>query len=542
MNTPGGRCLPVSSPPTRAEPARLRRIGLGCILGCLLLHSLGIFWALPSPYDASPDALPVLRTLYTVDSYLTGRAAADKYPQAHHLLVGTVQKLCSCVLLSSDEREGVDRLVDRFADRQRSGEASSFARDLLSEGHDLAGPLSRLVIVGRAVTIALMAVLLIALHSIVARCISPRVAPWSVLAVGLEPGFVHYAATVNVDVPYVAWFVLALHATLSAARGRRGSAALAGAFSGLSVATKDQAAGLLPGLLFLFLLRCRGRKSIGRGRALVAAAGGFIVVYALTSGALDVSAYREHLRFVFGEGLDPYRSGGLLTRLVDIPRMFWVAAGPVASLLVLMGLPSWLRLRRAAGLLLPPLLYLFVFVLPAGYVYPRFTLPLALVAAFSGGAFLSAILRRVRRRAPRWVAVLVIAAYVLAPLPQALEVVRLKWTDPRSKVAAELESQRGAEEKVALLLLPFLAAPAPLPRPPFHVLSGLEELLRRSEEFEWLIYAQHFPPGAPLRHPFAVGDVQNGFRVVRVFEPDRSSSFARHVEIQPLLVLLRRAE
>jgi hypothetical protein len=208
------------------------------------------------------------------------------------------------------------------------------------------------------------------------------------LCAGLFLPFVFYAKTANLEAPYLFWTALALVFMVEAgSTGRLRSWIGAGASAALAVATKDHAYGLfvLP-FLALAWTHVRARRPVGRVLSGVAAG---IVAFALAHNVVfNPRGFEGHVAMVTGPASQPFRmfdysaAGQLGLVVMSAQALFWMvgaagvialACGAVAMSSRAATLPLWL--------LLAPLSCYLTFLVPVGYVYDRFLLPVTLACS-----------------------------------------------------------------------------------------------------------------------------------------------------------------
>lgn len=524
---------------------------------CTPFFLAGLRWGLPSAYQVAPDALPPLRSLRTATNWPLRGPGPDKYPEGYHLLVGSLQRLGAPFLLSEEDRERLDQIATGMQRRSEAGEEVVYGREVLQEGATLQGPLSRLTLLGRSLTIV-MALALVALVYLAAEKLSGLLEAFlAALLFGLSPAVIHYAATLNVDIPYLCWLAASLVlAQRTARRPTRASAAALGVALALSAATKDQAIGAFPGIALLLLAWSPGRAS-PRERlrrlpcgALVIA---FVAAYALTSGLLHPADYARHLRFLFGEGSRSYREfpltlTGLLGYASHLSTLLVRAGGLLPALLGGAALVfALLRPRRRVMLVLAVgASYVLLFLAPIGYAYPRFLLPVLVAICVASAGLFRAAVHLVPARARCAVRGLLVVAVLGMQLPGAVSFAAYKLADPRPRAMAELAGLRRPGERVLVSPAPYFAVPYPLPPPPIEVegfsLVGAEERMQSADPPEWWVVSLFESGGGTTLGRVQVGQRFGRFEVVRVYGPDGGSPLGQSLEIQPLVLLLRAAD
>ena len=291
-------------------------------------------------------------------------------------------------------------------------------------------------VVSRAVSV-LMAVLTVVAAALIAEAtIGRRRTAAAAAFVVSVPMFVFYAKTANVDMPYVFWVVIALLFFVRAMQTRSvRDHALLGAAVACAVATKDQAYGFWPGTA-LVLLWCAWRDTpvewplrrraiaIACDRRLWAGLGVFAVLYMLLSGVIwNLQGARDHFELIVG-GSQPFRMfprtvGGLLALATATLTVATAALGPVLVALAVVGLAIALVNReqyRVLLLLLVPIAsYFITFIVIVGYVYDRFLLAPAVVAALFAAVGFDAGLARIRNSHLRAMAASLVIAFALLP-------------------------------------------------------------------------------------------------------------------------------
>jgi len=246
------------------------------------------------------------------------------------------------------------------------------------------GSVGTLILAARLLTVALA--LAVAWLAVRERWSDAPRARWLVpLLLAGSPAFAFYSRTTNVDLHYLFFLALAFHCA-----GRDGgwrTRALAGAAAALAVCCKEQSAPLAA-----VAAAAAGWSALSapvpraqRLRNLAAVAIGALAAYALAWGLpFNTSGWLAHHRFLFeqaryarefaaspaGYAQLALRTGALLPLALGWP----ILAG---ALLAVARPAAW---RGLGARVLGQLLYAAGFLAVVGYVYPRFLLPVLLLA------------------------------------------------------------------------------------------------------------------------------------------------------------------
>jgi hypothetical protein len=221
------------------------------------------------------------------------------------------------------------------------------------------------------------------------RLLGRRYGWLTALCAGLLLPFVFYAKTANLEAPYLFWTAIALAFLVDVHQTGRTRAWISGAVAAaLAVTTKDQAYGLfvLPFayLAWTHLGAARGPKPVALG----VLAG--IATFALVHNVLfNAAGFTAHVETVVGPASQPFRMvESTLAGQIDLARvvaglLLWMfgAAGLIAAALGAAAFTRRSSPRLPVWLLLAPVSYYVTFVIPAGYAYDRFLLPVALAGA-----------------------------------------------------------------------------------------------------------------------------------------------------------------
>ena len=252
-----------------------------------------------------------------------------------------------------------------------------------------------------------------------------------------SPVFVYYSRTANVDMHYFAWLALGFFLV---ERASSGPAAMAGAVAAAvaAVCSKEQSAPFAAVIVLAALRRAwrwepRPRLQAISGMAL-AMAGAYAAAWMLP---FNLQGWRAHHHFIFNvaryDRAYPLTAEGfrdLGSRLIELMpvTLGWPVIYGLALVILLR--PSWRGLEARA---IACAIYLIGFIGPIGYVYPRFLLPLLLLAIPLAARGWNAAFERVTS-ASGW-PVAIAAAMVLLALSGGPNLTVTQLTDPRIAVS-----------------------------------------------------------------------------------------------------------
>jgi len=445
-------------------------------VACALIWLVVCAWCVRLP-DLRPEIAeldgvhPVRAAQALRDAYRPGHGFLDKYPPLGAFVMGLAGELVDPGLLGALP-VAPEALAD---DPPRRREVLWPLRDRIARRLDAQRLLSGLAM---AAAVALVGVL--AARATVRHGGGPRAARAAGLAAAAMFGAAYpvlvYGATTNVD-------ALALAAALAAVeRLLAGRAVTAGVLLGAAVATKDPAYAIAPALLAAAWLPDPRPQDAGHDPAgghdhdhdvhdHLGGVGGLVVpepetgarrrVLAVLLGAaasylvfggvlVNSSTVVDHARYLLAGGVEsvPTRidHGDPVQwlRLVDYVRR--LLAGVVVpawagTLVVLAGLFGLARMdRRARALLLGAAIGpVLVFVLPVGFVYPRFLLPSWAMVAVGAGVLVSWAAQLARARGRPRLALAALALPVLVVAGEARTWPSLHGPDARGVATARLE-------------------------------------------------------------------------------------------------------
>lgn len=266
---------------------------------------------------------------------------------------------------------------------------------------------------GRFVSVLMGTGIILIVYLISLRFFSRRTSLMTASFLAFNPSFVYYAKITNMDVPYLFWFSLSLIFYIAILKNHRlRDYLLFTVMAVFAVCTKDQAYGLyllspLPILISLIHEYRASQTPVWRHlitdkRILLSLLTGIVLFFLIHNVILNPEGFIDHVRRITGPGVVTFRE--YPNTLAGQARMFLKA---IRHMVFLMGWP--LFVGCGAGLVLtairknrpPALLFLIImmfsyyitFIMPIGYHYVRFFLPLCLVFGFYGGNALEFIFR-----------------------------------------------------------------------------------------------------------------------------------------------------
>jgi Dolichyl-phosphate-mannose-protein mannosyltransferase len=326
-----------------------------------LLFAVGIWWGWPALW--APDELDPPAILNAIGERFAN-GWFDKYPPLHYYLVSLVY---APVLVAG-----------------RLGWLHVDSEPVLALLFLQARFLTLVMAVGTLAGIALLA----------ARTLGRAYAWPAALCTGAFLPFVFYAKTVNVDAPYVFWFVISCLFLVEAHRTARVRDCVGfGLTAAAAITTKDQAYALyvLPALHLAWRI---GRSRQGLVALLAGTIAGLAALAAIYNVLFNYVGFRDHVDLVVGPASAGYRmfpmtaAGEWALAKVTAGQFVWTIGWP-GALLLLIGLVPRSRTQAEPSvpvwIFLSALSYYLTLIAIIGYVYDRFLLPvttlLALVAA-----------------------------------------------------------------------------------------------------------------------------------------------------------------
>ncbi len=481
----------MASEPTEASLLRDRKSFRLILLLSIVLNLTALWWGLPAHSTWAADEIEPTRVLGGLARGFSG-GWYEKYPPFHYYLLTAAYS--PALLLDKLGVLDIRRL----------------------SGYTL------LIVIGRLLSVAMAAGGIVLVYKCGREMLDRRAALLASLIAALIVPLVYYAKMVNLDVPYLFWFLASLYFFLRLlSSGRARDYLLFALTAALAVGTKDQAAALYgPAPFLLFWATRRGDRRSGRKRpwfrtlldprhvlAAAAAAAVFLLVHNML---FNWSGFRDHLRLVFGPGWLGYQmvpasaAGQWHLFVLTVRELGFCLTWPLL-LAGAVGIGLALRERpRNSGLLALSffgLSYYVFYIATIRYNYDRFNLPICVLLCFFGGKALSAALAGRPARLPKF---LVVAGFAFAFVcASSVDLVMLKdgryfverWmkenipADARIGVPAPFEYLPRLEGARHRLLTPYLPEFREKPKPDFVIFSTIHSGRLASDTPESRFYA-----------------------------------------------------
>jgi hypothetical protein len=386
---------------------------------------------------------------------------------------------------------------------------------------------------GRLLSVMLSVGIVVAVAALARRLAGAASAWGAALWLGLTIPFVFYSKTANAEMPYLFWFVVSILFLVrwrdTGSRLQLAGFCVAAAFA---VGTKDQAYALygVPAALTVWWL-ARSRAAV----TAVMAAGVSVAAFALVHNLPGHwPRFVDHLRLITGSASVDYRmfpptiAGHASLAAATAWQFVWIAGVP-GIVICLVGAGRMVQRRESRVLLFvlggAAVSYYALFIAIVGYVYDRFLLPVAFMAAIPAGAGLAFLLHaRSGARAGR-----IVVSVLLAWMAwRAVSVDGLLLTDGRYAAEAWLEQHVRPGDTVAALdqrgYLPRLQAFAQLT-----IRADIAETIRLAPDFVVCNaeYMARFPPDSGRAAWFRwLSSTDSPYReVFRYKHPLRGSAF-----------------
>jgi len=412
-----------------------QKLSIAIIIGVgLVMYVPGIDWGLPGTVSWSQDSIGAMRTIGAVagwPDHWQGR-----YPPAQYLLVYAAYQ----PVLAYWEGQGqCERHPATHAITFKPPHAQKIGALLL---------IARIISVFMAIGVGLglwCAAGVLGLDG-VGRLVA---------AVSMMTGacFTYFAHLSNVDIPSLCWLSWSVYFYARLIRSPHAlSAALLGVCAALAAATKDSAAGMLAGMAVVLVINQYARyretlsmvsslrKSFFHGHWLIGLVSFFIVYGLITDLLWNTDAYMARMRYWLSPAAGTLHAKQLRydTQTELLLATLRQAASAVGwPMLMAMGVSVVYVCRRHAKialvLVVPALGYYMIVIMPIGFVYARFLLPMLLVASICLGATCANVINNMNLRTPTRAAIL--AVIFLPTLGYSIAVDAEMITD--SRYAAE---------------------------------------------------------------------------------------------------------
>ena len=407
-----------------------RAAGLAATVAlCAALHAWPLDWGLPSEHGWAPDELTPSAVLDALGQRFSGGWYA-KYPPFHY------------AILSAAYAPWLSRAPD-------------------ARRHHV------LFRVGRVVSLVMAAGTVVLVYLCGRELFDHLPALFAALVAGLSAPLAYYAKVANLDLPYVFWFSAALLAFVRLLKGHQpGHYVALAACAAAAIATKDQAYGLFV-LTAPFVVWALHRHRHATGAPLSAwatlrdprlalaaatAAGGLIV---LDNIWLNPRGFAAHIELITGAASRDFRmfdrsAAGLAALASSTMRGLVFTLGAPAAAAAAAGLVlavmRWRENRLLLATLVPVVSYWLCFVAVVLYLYDRFLLPIAVVAALFAG---KALAEALARRGPTLLPLAAAGAVVVSSALRALSVDVLLARDSRYAVEDWLRTHAAPPAVVA---------------------------------------------------------------------------------------------
>jgi 4-amino-4-deoxy-L-arabinose transferase-like glycosyltransferase len=399
----------------------------------LVLNALGITWGLPNYVDWAQDSM-ALETLNAIARRFAN-GWFDKYPPIQYAVLAVFYTPYISYLLLSGALESPRKVFP----------------------YGLADPLSALthfILIARIVSVLMGMGIVLLVYITVWELFDRRAALFSALIVTLCYPLVYYAHNANAEVPYLFWSLLGVYYFLRLLKnGRLKYYVLFALFGTLAICTKDQAYGLflLSPFAILWIRSMETSRAFRQPSALASlvldkrllicamvAIATFLVAHNIP---LNWSGFREHVRWITGDGWEPYVN--YAPTVAGRLQLFWATRAQIAQSLTLPLFGLCVAGAIYCIIKFPhytlPLLFLaaayyLTFINVINYLRLRFVLPISVILAFFGGKLLAEIWRHGPWTKLQRIAVCLVFAYA-ALYPIQLDLLLMGG---ESRYAAEL--------------------------------------------------------------------------------------------------------
>ncbi|HRU07172.1 MAG TPA: glycosyltransferase family 39 protein, partial [Candidatus Brocadiia bacterium] len=337
-----------------------------------LLVLYGLLWGLPNLWDPAADSLTP-QGLLVAQSRDFLRLTSGRYPPLHFYAL---------------------RLA--FVPADALAHLGAFANLKLKS--------TLYITTARLISAAMFVATVLLVRALTRRLYGPGPGLIAAAVVALCPLAQYYAKNANLDVPYVFWLALALLFLQRFFDEQRSwDLTWAALCATAAVCTKDQAYGFV--LLLPVPVLASLRHRLGAWRPVLTsftvwrAACAAVLGFALCHGLMwNPQPFVEHVRVIAGPASQGWREttpdliGQVRLLTETILRLAEAMSEPIFAAAVA-GAVLAARQRRGLWLLWGPVGYWLAFLAVAGYVYPRFTLPMVVACAPLAGLALDRLRR-----------------------------------------------------------------------------------------------------------------------------------------------------
>jgi 4-amino-4-deoxy-L-arabinose transferase-like glycosyltransferase len=423
-----------------------------CLALAFLLDVYQLHWGLPNGNDSwGADALGPITVLGIVRRSFTQWNSGwyfFKYPPGYPFCLAAVFSPYLLYLrLSGQWAHPVAHSPYGFADPERA--------------------LFVLAMLGRCLSVAFALGVVAVAYGIGRRLFGITAGRLAAFFVATAYPIIYYAHTTNLDIGYLFWLVLALHAALVAAEGDRVLPwAVLGVAAAMAVSFKEQGFAWLlplPVLVLAARMRASGSVRVLWSRPAWAMAFAAIATAVVANNVFfNPVGFAARIAFLLGRPLEPTTA-----RLAPVEFAFWKGGkewvyltqlwdclesslgGPLLLLALGALVLLWRRPRAALWLLVPALSHYYVSLRGLDLIRLRYVLPLSVLAAILAAALLADAYEANDGRLWRGAVRVAAAVFCVFSLARAAELEWLFLTDSRYQaeawIAANLPPQATAE-------------------------------------------------------------------------------------------------
>lgn len=237
-----------------------------------------------------------------------------------------------------------------------------------------------------------------------------RASLFAALITALMPSFLYYSKNVNLDIPYMFWFVLSLFFYIRILKYHRiADYLLFSATATLSLCTKDQAYGLYMltsiGIISSHYLYKRKRSpsakiinSLFNRKTLLSLLLAVIIFIVIHNILLNVDGFLNHLKVITGSGSKPFQiydntiAGHAQMLWQSLKHLRFSFGWPIFLTCTIGVIIAFFQKKKntlLCWIVIPGISYYLTFISIILYNYVRFLMPICIILAFFGGKCLS---------------------------------------------------------------------------------------------------------------------------------------------------------